>query len=65
MRMHFTHKRKYGKKNHPVNAGNIVVGVNFQHIEKQLQWLAYGLIDKLVYTMDEYKEMIKNIKESK
>jgi hypothetical protein len=62
MKIHHTYKPKYGKKNHPVSGAKVVVGVNFEMIEKQLKWLSYGLIDKLVYTFDEYKEMFKKIK---
>lgn len=66
MKMHWSYKSKYGKLNHPTRPrSKFVNALEWIHIVEQQEWLQKGLIDKIVYTLDEYNEMVKKIKEPK
>lgn len=63
MKMHWSYKSKYGKINKPIK--RTYRALEWIHIVQQQEWLKKGLIKELVYTIDEFNEMIKDIKEPK
>jgi len=65
MKMHWSYKPKYGKTNNSVRTNNVIYALGWKRISKQMEWKSKGLIDKIVYTIEEYDEMLKKIKEPK
>ena len=65
MKFHWSYKPRYGKTSHSVRSGNVINALGWKSISKQMIWKQKGLIEKIVYTPEEYEEMLKKIKEPK